>query len=345
MPVLYVTVPGATVRLSGESLLVTIEEYSSGESGTGRRKTLMEVESHRLELVSIVGTAHITSTAMRHCLERGISVVWLTRGGELLGRTVGPMPRSADIRLRQYAAASDVAARLSRATGAVQAKLLNAQAVLRDIQSNNPGNEILGRAMAELKRMAESAQACQEVGSLLGIEGSGARCYFEGLGASFKAEISFQGRKHRPAPDPANALLSFGYVILASRLAGLLEARGLDPCIGFLHELRPGRPSLALDLLEELRHPVVDRFVLRNCNLRVLRPEHFEPPDEDGGVRLTREGLRIFFAQWEDHLLKPLREQGCPERISPQGILRRQVDRIAASLRTGEPYQPFLYGN
>lgn len=103
MPVLYVTVPGATVRQSGESLLVTAEEYPSDGGGTGRRKILMEVESHRLELVCIVGRAHITSAAMRHCLERGISTAWLTRGGEFLGRTVGAMPRSADIRLRQYA--------------------------------------------------------------------------------------------------------------------------------------------------------------------------------------------------------------------------------------------------
>lgn len=344
MPVLYVTVPGATVRQSGESLLVTAEEYPSDGGGTGRRKVLMEVESHRLELVCIVGRAHITSAAMRHCLERGISTAWLTRGGEFLGRTVGAMPRSADIRLRQYAAASEAETRLARAADAVRAKLLNAHAVLRDIQSNNPGNEVLGRALAELKRMAEAVHSCREIGSLLGVEGSGARCYFEALGGAFRAEIPFHGRKHRPASDPANALLSFGYVILASKLAGLLEGRGLDPCIGFLHDLRSGRASLALDLLEELRHPIVDRFVLRSCNLRIIRPEHFEPPGEDGGVRLTQEGLRIFFAQWEEHLGKPLREQGNAERPTPRDILGRQVERFAASLRNGSPYQPFLYG-
>lgn len=342
MPVLYVTIPGATVRQSGESLLVTAGE--PGAAGGERRKILMEVESHRLELVCIVGTAHITSAAMRHCLERGIAVAWLKRNGEFLGRTVGPMPRSADIRLRQYAAAADTALRLERAQAVVQAKLRNAQAVLRDIQSNSPANQVLSQALAELKRSLEQVAPCREAASLLGIEGRAARSYFEALGASFRAEISFPGRRHRPAPDPANALLSFGYVILASKLAGLLEARGLDPGIGFFHDLRSGRPSLALDLLEELRHPVVDRFVLRSCNLRILRPGHFDPPGSDGGVRLNREGARVFFTHWEEHLRKPMREQGSPERPAPQDLLGRQVERFVSSLRSGATYRPFLYG-
>ncbi|WP_081650605.1 CRISPR-associated endonuclease Cas1 [Paucidesulfovibrio longus] len=345
MPVLYVTEPGATVRLSGESLLVTVEEHHEEAHGAGRRKTLLEVESHRLELISIVGAGHITSTAMQHCLERGISVAWLTRSGEFLGRTIGAMPRSAEIRLRQYAATSNVGTRLERAVSVVNAKLRNAHAVLLDIQSNDSGNDTLRQALTEVKRIAEHTDSCKEIKSLLGSEGSGARAYFAAFGAAFKSEIPFRGRKHRPAPDPANSLLSFGYVILGARLAGLLEARGLDPYLGFFHELRPGRPSLALDLLEELRHPIVDRFVLRNCNLRVFRPEHFDPPDEDGAVRMNREGLRVFFSHWENHLLKPLREHGQEERISPHDLIRRQVERFAASLGGGELYRPFLYGN
>lgn len=106
--------------------------------------------------------------------------------------------------------------------------------------------------------------------------------------------------------------------------------------------MRPGRPSLALDLLEEFRHPVVDRLVLRLCNLRVLRPEMFEPdPDRAGVVRLDREGLKIFFRHWGEHLEKPLPDaQG--ERESPTELMRRQVNRLAMALRSGEPYQPFL---
>ena len=181
---------------------------------------------------------------------------------------------------------------------------------------------------------------------LLGWEGTIARTYFQALSTAFRGAIGFAGRQQRPAPDPANALLSFGYVLLGNLLAARLEARGLDPALGFYHTPRPGRPSLALDLLEELRHPVVDRFVLRACNLRILRPEHFEAdPDRPGGVRTTRDGLKRFFREWEKHLLTPLRDaETSPEKIAVAPLLNRQIERLAADLRGGDPYQPFHYG-
>ena len=231
MPILYVTEPGATIRLSGESICVTVEEPRDQGHGTDRRKTLMEVESHRLEQIAIVGVAHITSTALHFCLEKGIDVAWLTRGGEFLGRTVTAMPRSADLRLCQFQATADSQMRLARARQVVHAKLFNACGVLRDIQSNDAGNRVLSHALSEVKRIAAKALESPEPAKTLGLEGAGARAYFTAFGASFKGEITFGGRRHRPATDPANALLSFGYVILGNRLAGLLEARGLDPCL------------------------------------------------------------------------------------------------------------------
>jgi CRISPR-associated protein Cas1 len=155
--------------------------------------------------------------------------------------------------------------------------------------------------------------------------------------------MPFVGRARRPSPDPVNALLSFGYVLLGLRLSGLIEALGLDPAIGFLHDLRPGRDSLALDLLEELRHPVVDLFVLRLCNLAMMRPENFEPdPDRPGGVRLRQDDLKRFLQFWEEWLDKPLPEEGAAS-ISPTHLLRRQVERLADDLRGGAPYRPFRF--
>jgi CRISPR-associated protein Cas1 len=348
MPTLYVTEPYATLRLSGDSLLVTAEIDPDGKAGPepARRQTLLDVEPHRLELIALVGNTHITSDALRLCLEKGIAVAWFAWNGKYLGRIMPEAPKSADLRLLQYAAASDPATRLARARGVVSAKLLNAAEVLENIQSNDSDNAALGPAIAELKRLKTEAEAADTAERLLGLEGTGAREYFAAFGASFRTEITFTSRQRRPPPDPANALLSFGYVLLGNLLGGMMEARGLDPALGFFHELHPGRPSLALDLLEELRAPVVDRFVLRSCNLRIFRPQMFEPdPENSGGVRLTRDALKTFFREWEKHLLRPLRCRASGESLPVAPLLRRQIERLVSDLRGTAPYQPFHYGD
>jgi CRISPR-associated protein Cas1 len=275
-----------------------------------------------------------------------ITVSLLDGGGNLAARVLPPEARTADLRLHQYALHHQPEERLIRARSVVAAKLYNAAAVLRAIRSNQPNADI-ARAIAEVDDTASTVADVTNPESLLGLEGNGARQYFGGLRRAFIADIAFTGRARRPPPDPANSMLSFGYVLLGNRIAGLLEARGVDPCLGFFHELRPGRPSLALDLLEELRHPVVDRLVLRLCNLRKVKPELFEPDAErPGGVRLTLDGRRLFLDEWENHLAKALREQGTPpeQRLDVYRLIQRQVDRFVADLRGGEPYRPFRFG-
>jgi len=170
----------------------------------------------------------------------------------------------------------------------------------------------------------------------MGIEGDAARRYFHALGMGFSGSIAFSGRKRRPAPDPANALLSFGYVLLANMIASMIEARGLDPYLGMLHTVRSGRPSMALDLMEEFRHPVVDRFVLRVCNLKRFTPNDFEDCG-DKGVRLTRDGLRRYFRAWEAYLDAPMAGTGGGDPVLR--VIRGQVDRLAAHVRGTEGYR------
>ncbi|MBF0625852.1 MAG: CRISPR-associated endonuclease Cas1 [Magnetococcales bacterium] len=348
MPTLYVTEQGAVVRVAGSSVIVTLDVDPDGDGPLPpTRSVLLEVEPHRLEMIGLVGRIHITGNALLLCLERGIGVAWFSWNGRFLGRVVPPAARSGDLRLLQYRAVSDPATALVLARSVVAGKCANAQAVLRGIQSNNPGREGVAAAIREIGTAAERVADCPEAESLLGLEGSAARAYFGGLAEGFRGAIGFTGRQRRPPPDPANALLSFGYVLLGNLIGGVVEARGLDPALGFFHAPRPGRPGLALDLLEELRHPVVDRFVLRVVNLRMLRPDQFEAdPDQAGGVRLTRAGLKVFFRAWGEHLETPLpdaeEDQG---KTAPMTLIRRQVDRLAMSLREHRPYQPFLLRN
>jgi CRISP-associated protein Cas1 len=346
MPTLYVTETGALVRRTGDCLAVTqsAESARSASLAPGVKRTLLEVQSHRLEMIALCGHAHITSDALHFCLDKGIGIAWFSRGGAFRGRLVPQAPRSADLRLLQYAQASQGTARLAKARQVVEAKLANAVAVLEGIQSNEASHPILNSALAETRAACGRVAETATFDALLGLEGLGARSYFRGLSGGFRSEIRFDTRRRRPPPDPANALLSFAYTLLGNLIAGAVEARGLDPALGFFHTLRPGRPSLALDLLEEFRYPVADRFVLRACNLRIIRSDMFQPDVRNqGGIRLTRDGLKVFFAEWEKHLLRPLRGENADEDISVRPLIERQVNRLAADLRGGDPYLPFRY--
>lgn len=346
MTTLYVTEPGATVRLTGRALAITSPPAPAGDAEPPAPQPVRgEVELHRLELVGLVGRVHVTRDALFACLEEGVALAYFDRGGRFRARLAPAVPRSADLRLRQYTAWSPAGGGLSHARRLVAAKLRNAAQVLHDLFVNYPDTPIPDGTDGALLALADQAGQAAAAETLLGLEGAGARRYFQALAAAFRGDIAFTGRAQHPSPDPANALLSFAYVLLANLLAGLLEARGLDPALGFFHEVRPGRSSLALDLLEEFRHPVVDRFVVRACNLRIFRPELFEADAERlGGVRLAQAGMRPFFTAWEKFLHRPLRDADETAPLPVLPLLRRQVERLVADLRGGPPYRPLAYG-
>ncbi|MBF0109738.1 MAG: CRISPR-associated endonuclease Cas1 [Magnetococcales bacterium] len=341
MPVLYVTEPGATLRVAHGIFRITAESGTDGGTETIRRKEVMlEVQPHRLEVIGLVGRVHVTRDALLMCLEKGISLAWFAWNGVYQGRLSPGISRSGDLRLAQSRLALSAESSLALARTFIRGKCVNGRAVLRGIQSNQAGVPELSLALKELGEWEERIVAATDPEELLGCEGGASRCYFSVLDHGFRGEIRFSGRKRRPPPDPANALLSFGYVLLGNQVAGLLEGRGLDPSIGFFHAPRPGRASLALDLLEEFRHPVVDRFVLRTCNLRMIRPEMFETDPETGGIRLTREGLKVFFSAWGHYLERPF-VNGDGERTSVNDLLRQQVNLLAMAIRGEREYVSF----
>lgn len=341
MPTLYVTEPGAVVRRRAGSIIVTLDEDPDGPGPLpeGRRR-LIEVEPHRLEMIGLVGRVHITTDATQLSLKQGIAVAWFSRGGDFLGRLVPELSRTADLRLRQFRLAEDADAAAALGRAFIEGKLRNAAAMVGAIRSNHPGEKRFAEAIVHLRRCRKMlAKACTR-DAIMGIEGEGTRRYFSVLGLGFSGPISFESRKRRPPPDPANALLSLGYVLLANMMASMLEARGFDPYLGFLHVVRSGRPSLALDLMEELRHPLVDRFVLRLCNRRQLTPKHFEVDEERGGVRLVQDGLHRYFREWERYLNSPM--AGVNADLTVEQVIAQQVNRLAAHVRGRDVYEPLL---
>ena len=342
MPTLYVTEPGSVVRRKTRSFIVTCHKKKDQSIAEPNKKNYiqLEVEPHRLEMIGLVGRVHITAEATRMCLDNGIAVSWLSRNGKLRGRLVPELSRTADLRLLQYRTISDIVCSLDLCKAIIDAKLANAASLIAMIRSNRPKEPRFARVISHLDQLREKVSKITDLQILLGIEGEGAAQYFSVLGLAFSGDIGFEVRRRRPPPDPANALLSLGYVLLANLITGMLEARGFDPYMGIFHKQRSGRPSLALDIMEEFRHPVVDRFVLRLCNRHQLRSDDFEIDQKKSSVRLKRNSLKKFFREWEKFLDNKM--ANLDSNLSVENALHRQIERLADHLRGRDLYRPLL---
>jgi len=267
---LYVVEPGARVTREGERIRVLVGEQ--------------EVESVRadeLAQVVVVGSAGLSTPAMQALLKAGAEVVLLTRNGRFLGRLCSGLSPSARARHCQYARLQDPTARLGFARRVVAGKIANQVRLLRRHQSRLKDPSVAS-ALPRMRQAGADALTAADVDILRGLEGAAAAAYFGVFGRLLKAEgVAFERRVRRPPPDPVNILLSFGYTLLGNLVHAAVETAGLDPYLGALHELRAGRPSLVLDLLEELRPVVVDTAVLRAFNTRAMLPGDFVSITDD----------------------------------------------------------------
>ena len=257
----YVTEQGAVVGVSGERLSIRRPE---GEPVSVR---LLDVSQ-----VSLYGNVQVTAQALRALAERGIPIFHHTYGGWLAAVTSGVLSHNAQLRCEQYRVGDDAERALSIARAIVAGKLQNQRTLLR---RNHPSCPPV--ALRELARLTKAARQASDADRLFGIEGLGARVYFGHFAGMLKDAMGFDaaGRDRRPAPDPVNAMLSFLYALLLKDAVRALLAVGLDPYRGLYHRMRPGRPSLALDLMEEFRPIVADSVVLWLVNNRVVAPEDF----------------------------------------------------------------------
>ena len=326
MPFVYLTEQGAEIARRGQSLEVRSD---------GRK--LADLEIHHVQGLCVLGRVHLTLPAMELLLRHRVETALLTVDGRLKGHLVPPRPHNVRARLAQYRQSLDPDARLRWAVTFVRAKLHNAGQMLRRHAYNHPESG-LAREADEVLAAADRATQAADPASLRGIEGYGSRVYFAGLSRMCLGELTFPGRSTRPPKDPFNALLSFGYVLLCGELQALLEAAGLEPYAGFYHENADGRPSLALDLLEQFRHPVIDRFCLTLNNRRMLTAADFVAGPE-GGFRLAPGALKLFLAEYDQWMRTSPRQQ----RPSPREEVRAQVEQLVGALRDGKPYAPYLF--
>ena len=286
MPVAYVTEPHAVIRRSGRTIIVE-------RDGT----RLAEWELTRLQSIVLCGNVHLTSPAAKLLLRHGIETAYLGRSGELLGQLTPAKPANIELRMRQYAIHQNAEHRLIHASETVQQKIRSQQVVLERYAANYT-EENLKKVRSQLKDSLIQVSKAVSLAQLRGIEGFAARCYWSGFRSQVRGDLKFGGRSIRPPRDEVNALLSLGYSFLCNELSALLDAIGFDPWLGFYHDRRNHRPALALDLMEPLRHDLVDRMVLRMVNRRQVQAADFSG-SAGNGFRLSRDGWKTFVHGWE----------------------------------------------
>jgi len=328
VPYLYVTEAGSIVRKSGDRLLIERD---------GRMEA--DIPVHRLEHVCLFGNAQLTTAAMVELLERGVPVSLYTRTGRYRGRLQPPAAKNVDLRIAQYGLHQDAAKALDWGRKTVAAKIANGAWVLRRYDSRDGGGDSAGQAIERLDSLVARSGSAETVAELEGVEGAAAREYFTALMRFQTSAFQWPGRVQHPATDPINALLSLTYTLAMGELMGFGEAAGLDIYLGYLHQPDYGRPSLALDLLEPLRHPVCDRLVLALLQRKQFGPDDFEVHGDTGGMFLRAPALKEFFAAYEKWMATKVRERRFRD------LARDEVGRLAKALKGESDWTPIQWGN
>lgn len=277
-----------------------------------------------LESIFYFGYKGASPALLGACAEQNIGFTFLTPQGKFLARVSGTGQGNVLLRKAQYRKSDQEQASLQLAQWFLTGKIWNARVTLMRFLRDHPlsvNGEQFREAIQILKGALRDLQQAKDGDQLRGVEGNAAHVYFslfDQLILGDKKTFFFRERNKRPPLDPMNALLSFAYTLLAADCAHALEAVGLDASVGFLHRDRPGRKSLALDLMEEFRSLVADRFVLSLVNTRSLTGKHFKKT-ETGAVLMSEEGRKIFLTRWQERKQEKLEHPFLKEKI-PWGL-------------------------
>ncbi|MGX7198601.1 type I-C CRISPR-associated endonuclease Cas1c [Enterococcus nangangensis] len=335
---LFISNPDYYLRLDGETVLVTKDQ-----------ETLGKVPLHNLEAIVTIGYNGMSPALMGKCANQNIAITFLQRNGKFSCRVVGPTQGNVFLRKKQYQVSENLYASCEIARNFITGKLYNQRWLLERFTRDHPLRvdvELFKKISLELKDGINEIQQIEDLDSLRGIEGQLANRYFmifDQLILQQKDDFRFYGRNRRPPLDNVNALLSLAYSLLTSDCAAALETVGLDPYVGFMHRDRPGRISLALDLVEELRGVYADRFVLQLINKKIIDQRAFIK-QENGAVLLTEEGRKKFFAEWQNKKQEMLQHPFLGEKIQWGLVPYVQALLLARYLRDDlDGYPPFLW--
>ncbi len=333
---LFVTTPGAYLAKDRENIAVRAEH-----------QTRLSVPMHHLGGVVCFGPVSASPELMAACMERGIGLSFLDANGRFLARVEGPCSGNVLLRRRQYRLADDPRAAAHLARWFVIGKVSNARTLLvrSAREREEPPETLLDTAQRMAERLVDLGRSDLAVDSVRGHEGEAAASYFAAFDAMIRpaaADFRFSSRSRRPPRDPVNALLSFVYALLRHDCTSALAAVGLDPGVGYLHADRPGRPSLALDLMEEFRPALADRLVLALINRGQVAAKGFVL-DATGGVSMDDETRRIVLVAYQERKQAAITHPTTGEATTFALIPHVQARLLARAIRGDlDHYPPFL---
>ena len=318
MATIYVREQGSVVHKQGERLLVKKD-----------REMIDEIPMHDLEQLVLMGGVQLTQAAIAMLLRSNTDVVFMTIYGRVIGRLLHNESKFAELRLRQLQTMSNDAANLALARQIVIGKLTNQRALLMQARANHVDIERGVRGIAE---MIQAAKQTGDAEQLRGYEGSAGARYWAGFRVLLKYDFGFTKREYHPSPDPVNALLSYVYTLLQKDVMAAVQLVGMDPYLGFFHVIEYGRPSLALDLMEEFRPLLCDPIVLNLLNLQILQPHDFQRTGDPARPVVMREdAVKRVIEKYEERVNATTRYVFLPQPMetSWRRIFELQVRQMA----------------
>ena len=334
----YVNNPDRYLSLDGENVVISQDGEEIGR-----------VPLHNIERIMTFGYAGASPALMGKCAQDGIELVFMSRNGRFIARVEGEVKGNVLLRRQQYRFSDNKEQALDIATNIIFAKLFNSRWVLERMIRDHGARidtELFNKKSDFLKSAVKQARIAEDMDSLRGIEGEAASVYFsvfDDMILQQKDDFYFRTRNKRPPLDNVNALLSFTYSLTTGMCTSALESVGLDPYVGFMHTDRPGRRSLALDLVEEFRSVLCDRFVLTIINKRLINNDDFIK-QEDGAVILTEKGRKNFFSAWQKRKSEELKHPFIEEKIEWGMLPYVQAMLLARFIRGDlDCYPPFMW--
>ena len=335
---LFVTTQGAYLSREGETVLVRVE-----------RETKLKVPIHTLGSIVCFGQVMCSPPLMGLCGERNVLISFHSEHGKFLGRVQGPVSGNVLLRRAQYRWADDAVVTSAIARSVVTGKVANCRTVLQRAVRDHAdcsGAAALTSAAGVLARQLAGLQAIQPLDIVRGLEGEAARTYFgvfDHLIVSQKECFYFRERSRRPPLDSMNALLSFLYAMLTNDVTSALESVGLDPAVGFLHRDRPGRPGLALDLMEEFRPVLADRVALSLVNLQQVKGNGFTTT-ETGAVTMDDKTRKEVLVAWQKRKTEEVQHPFLGEKVTVGLLPYVQALLFARYLRGDlDGYPPYVW--